>query len=357
VTARLPLKYLRSSDADREESDKDELFQAKRILAGKSICIAGFEPEYCKDLDPKLMDGLLVLHSTVKKSLSELLGMHVVDKPFQEATQKDVDLAMILNGPGLEEHVRRLRIKQNIPLIGLCRNVSTEGIPPTKPLIENVYLDFLPEPHGPRKLARAILDVFKIVEEGEEKKEQIEATDKKLTNGEATTALDEEEIEKHKNLAVGTGRPGSPNEKPQLERKEDTSNLESVAPIQLFEVPEPVARTAVRPTVEIPKEALQKPFPESVPPTPVIQQERLLSLEPAPPAAPPPRSTPLSVLIVEDNHVNMMLLVTFAKKHGYEYERAINGLEALRAVENRAQGFNVILMGSYSVTIANLPKF
>ncbi|KAG0636886.1 hypothetical protein HOY80DRAFT_1138752 [Tuber brumale] len=51
-----------------------------------------------------------------------------------------------------------------------------------------------------------------------------------------------------------------------------------------------------------------------------------------------------TALIVEDNPVNLMLLATFMKKRGYPFEKATNGLEALRAAESRPEGFDIILM-------------
>lgn len=54
----------------------------------------------------------------------------------------------------------------------------------------------------------------------------------------------------------------------------------------------------------------------------------------------------LNILVVEDNSVNAMLLVTFAKKCDCNYEVAVDGLEALRAVQRAEVGFwDIILMG------------
>jgi len=50
------------------------------------------------------------------------------------------------------------------------------------------------------------------------------------------------------------------------------------------------------------------------------------------------------MLLVEDNPVNMMLLATYMKKNGWEYEKAENGLVALQAFQIRPQGFDVIFM-------------
>lgn len=41
----------------------------------------------------------------------------------------------------------------------------------------------------------------------------------------------------------------------------------------------------------------------------------------------------------------MMLLATYMKRNGWDYEEATNGLIALQAFQNRPQGFDVIFMG------------
>ena len=59
-----------------------------------------------------------------------------------------------------------------------------------------------------------------------------------------------------------------------------------------------------------------------------------------------------TVLLVEDNVINMKLLATFFRKSGYSFEQAANGLEALQAVQQRPEGFDVIFMGVSSALSA-----
>ena len=68
------------------------------------------------------------------------------------------------------------------------------------------------------------------------------------------------------------------------------------------------------------------------------------------------QSTPSSpsVLIVEDNAVNSMIIATFLQKKGYSFEQAENGLVAVNAVKARPKGFDIILMDIQSTTSINL---
>lgn len=52
------------------------------------------------------------------------------------------------------------------------------------------------------------------------------------------------------------------------------------------------------------------------------------------------------MLLVEDNVVNLKLLNTFVSKKGYmDVETAADGLQAVQAVERRAEGFDIIITG------------
>ncbi|KAK5117879.1 hypothetical protein LTR85_008653 [Meristemomyces frigidus] len=61
-------------------------------------------------------------------------------------------------------------------------------------------------------------------------------------------------------------------------------------------------------------------------------------------AATPLAETGPSILLVEDNKINLKLLETFITKKGYtNVESAADGLQAVQAAERRAEGFDVII--------------
>jgi CheY-like chemotaxis protein len=57
------------------------------------------------------------------------------------------------------------------------------------------------------------------------------------------------------------------------------------------------------------------------------------------------------VLIVEDNSVNALILVSYLRKRGYPFAQAENGLLAVQAVQARPEGFDVILMDIQSMIL------
>lgn len=60
--------------------------------------------------------------------------------------------------------------------------------------------------------------------------------------------------------------------------------------------------------------------------------------------APPPKPNKPTILAVEDNHINMMLLTTYLKKNGFKFDKAVDGLEALEQVKATEHAYDVVLM-------------
>lgn len=64
--------------------------------------------------------------------------------------------------------------------------------------------------------------------------------------------------------------------------------------------------------------------------------------------SPDPIDTSQTILIVDDNEINVRILVVYMKKLAYEYVVARNGLEALDAFISDPARFKLILMGEYT---------
>lgn len=58
----------------------------------------------------------------------------------------------------------------------------------------------------------------------------------------------------------------------------------------------------------------------------------------------------LCILLVDDNVSHLRLLGAFFKKNGYgDMQKVNHGREALEAVQNCSEGFDIIFMGMYNV--------
>ena len=69
-----------------------------------------------------------------------------------------------------------------------------------------------------------------------------------------------------------------------------------------------------------------------------------------------PKGSPATILLVDDNEINVRLLVAFVEKLGYNYLIARNGQEALDSFKEHADKICVILMGKL-LTLSSLPAF
>jgi hypothetical protein len=61
-------------------------------------------------------------------------------------------------------------------------------------------------------------------------------------------------------------------------------------------------------------------------------------------------TSPLNILIVDDNAINRRLLVALMKKHKFQFREAVNGLEALKLYQATSPPFDAVLMGMFSLS-------
>jgi signal transduction histidine kinase len=74
---------------------------------------------------------------------------------------------------------------------------------------------------------------------------------------------------------------------------------------------------------------------------PSLPEEQALSLSPA---------TPVNILVVDDNHINLRLLLTYLSRRNIaNLDSAENGKMAVDAVEKRTEGYDIIFMGELTL--------
>lgn len=120
--------------------------------------------------------------------------------------------------------------------------------------------------------------------------------------------------------------------------KRESADEQKILPIQpaipspkaVFMSQEQYTRPLKLPEVRIPQTS--PPYPTPLSPTQTN---------------PDPILTSQTVLIVDDNEINVQILVAFMKKLAYEYVVARNGLEALDTFKADPARFKLILMGEY----------
>lgn len=266
---------------------------------GKRVCLTGFSGSPGGDLQAK---AISYLAGSFERYITQWFGMTPVAQCSPDSQY--VDFVIAHDGPATKEHLSRrskgLPGKEGgAPLIVICSNASRHETYQSLSGIDNRgIVDFVSKPCGPRKLARALASCIR----------KMEATTPKQ-NGVTINETKKNTCCPRRGSTGSTGKPPdflkavckSPPTSP-APRPHGPPRRGTFGPGALQHVLSPLGRGVALPTA----------------------------------------------LIVEDNPVNLMLLATFMTKKGYPFEKATNGLEALRAAERRPGGFDIILMGTNS---------
>jgi signal transduction histidine kinase len=195
-------------------------------------------------------------------------------------------------------------------------------------------VEFLYRPCGPYKLARTVLRCFK---------QAAGLPPPHYANTLHPSLVDRTRIAIPDTKIVQTGRSiGGPenNPAPSLVDLQTSSEprLESAQPDLLS------------PTIELPPDIMDEGVHgrRSAPAVPALDrgegsvipslpEDQALSLSPA---------TPVNVLVVDDNHINLRLLLTYLSRRNItNLDSAENGKMAVEAVEKRMDGYDIIFMG------------
>lgn len=306
---------------------------AREILGGKIACLIGFDIDAPVDDGSHGSDGKGGLESVTLKgagdaqkaiytylanTLTKLLGMRIVPAPkgLEALAVGEVDIAITRTREDVDRFLEALEDDDVgvrggergdigrgnvIPIMELGRGRLGRPVSPNSPKRVRNRVVNLSRPYGVRKLAKVV------------------------------------------GAAVGVGAGAGDNATP---RHHPPTPPSSTSPKQTTTTPTTAPKETARPTVPI----LQPQPPE--PATSLVPSQNRKSIPQC------SKSKLPSVLIVEDNQINMKLLSTFFERAGYEYTKARNGLEAYRLVQERwdamgdsttpgeGRGFDVILMGA-----------
>lgn len=247
-------------------------------------------------------------------------------------TDVDADIFMYTEPPSIEYLLQHHAVKTGVqtmsrkeaPLIIVCLNAA-EAIAVTathgKALAElGRVVELIPQPCGPRKMAKVLSQCMRRVEEGIPSSQ----TGQPVTDP----------------LSMGLAPP-----KPQLPRTESEDNRTSQ---YLDEIAREAALVAssIPPTPPADIEVVAN-LTDIRPEQMTKQEQQVLSSPPASSLSPKSKSRVPHVLLVDDNRINLQLLVMFMKKHKFTFAEAQNGLEALHAYmdsHHAGNRFDFVLM-------------
>ena len=245
----------------------------------------------------------------------------------------DADFFLYSEPPPIDELIvrhkkGRLRSKttgRELPLIIICLNVE-EAIQVSRNQSKALsdlgrIVEVVPQPCGPRKLARVLKLCMKRVEE-------MAAKQRSEGSGQADTDMtgereDQEDDAGHDKPITSIGIP----ERGTLSPSENTSSANS--PPRPDEKRRKVSYQGNDERNMPLSAAVSFPSPPPLDPATPSLAARVSSRPLSSAGAPGQSSNAPHVLLVDDNKINLQLLVMFMKKLSYSYTRAENGLEAL----------------------------
>ncbi|EED13742.1 sensor histidine kinase/response regulator, putative [Talaromyces stipitatus ATCC 10500] len=292
-----------------------ELHIIRERFSGKKVAIIGYDPE---STAPSTM-------SSLAKYVTNWCGLTVVPW-FACADSADLVLA---TDRGVNEELKVQQTVKARAMVVICSTtVDYDTYRSAWSKLTSV-VEFLYRPCGPYKLARSLLRCFK----------QAAA----LPPAEYANTL-------HPGLVDRTRVPI-----PDTDHTRSTGDLNnnpgpSLVDLRAHSEPrlEPAQPVMLSPTIELPEimdEGIHNRRSAPAVPTlervqgelmPTLPEDRALTLSPA---------TPVNVLVVDDNHINLRLLLTYLSRRNIaNLDSAENGKMAVDAVEKRSEGYDIIFM-------------
>ncbi|KAL2063968.1 hypothetical protein VTL71DRAFT_4462 [Oculimacula yallundae] len=327
---------------DTLHESEDSVQSVRRRAGGRSVSILGFD-----DLSGKSkqhLDAIAALKASMAKYSSEWFGLKLV------AIGEPADIAIVDESAYLNQTVSETKYGM---LLILCSNGARRDIFPSR-LDTGQIVEFVSKPCGPHRLAKALLNCLD-TEDGTPHSPREERVSNKGPQFEAILP------EKALATAVSNGSrligdlQSSIGFSPTVLNLLQTPSLSKTlgaASLADTDALKPLHSRRNANTIASKTESAspsKKTLTLSDPPrtSPHVAESGTMLLQEVEAKYPistklPPRKPVM--LLVEDNPVNMMLLATYMKKNGWEFEKASNGLIALEAFRERPGGFDVIFM-------------
>ncbi|KAI9043103.1 putative sensor histidine kinase/response regulator [Aspergillus affinis] len=311
LTIRIPLTHFASATSD---SASDSVFVAlRKSTEGKSIGLLGFGSSLESNRDT-------TLYTSLARVCEEWFGLEVISKSPTQGEQRAFDFYLAvqteldsedLEGRNLFSLAPRLISQGDEPpiVVVICQSpeeahsmfvaAKNRGVSP--------IFEFVSQPCGPRKLARALELCIK---------RRRDEADGRRASDEPTRWV---ELPESSHLPVDVGPSDPPNERMKVSKRPTTDTMGS---------PDGVGRRR-QPS------AWEAHLPHgSGQPSPSTQES------PEGSASPPPKS----VLLVDDNDLNLQLLSAYTKKDGRDYMTGTNGVEAVETYKAHPGRFRVVVI-------------
>ncbi|KAL3420968.1 hsp90-like protein [Phlyctema vagabunda] len=335
VKLRLPLNdYVQENQAHnlprpRELSSIEEV---RRRVHGLTVRIDGLVPH--KD-DSIIATQLLVdLNTSIEKYLTEWFGLILLPKEGNTPADIIITDETVCTSPSPAQ--KRKLPPQTRCVVVLCNNRIKRNTDQSQ-LEGGQAIEFVSRPFGPHQLAKTILACLDAeIALSTKETQAAEAGSLDIEGSSSTCSIDVADLQDLMGAVTIV-------EVPQLVQKDNPIQ------ISLGQNSNPSGKQNPPEAIRIQDGGISKSNISSTSRTVDVLSPALEVKSKRSP----------TMLLVEDNPVNMMLLSTYMRKNKWKFEKANNGLEALKAFEQRPEGFDVVfmdvsmpIMGGYDSTIA-----
>jgi hypothetical protein len=325
-----------------------DIYSFQEKTGGKKALLVGFDTwDTSINMEP-YQQAANHLRESIVTLCKEYFGLQLLDDKHPDHAEDKLADIIIVNESTLETRKRLSKLSNDsdalrrVPVIVLCNRSPVDGVSGHKlfPYRNAHYsFTFARKPCGPKKLARALQFCLDMIEKN--KTGSVEDLNAKLQfiKGEIPRKI---LLPSDANVFRAMGSPVTPLSNPfddlfssATVNRTSARTSKETTPITVIDTattPKPIFWAGTQPLAPQSTAQIVPPKKITIPPSskPVAQEG----------------GKKIKILVVEDNHINMMLLTTYLRRNKYQYDTAVDGLEALNKVkahENEG-GYDAILM-------------
>ncbi|KUI71058.1 Peroxide stress-activated histidine kinase mak2 [Cytospora mali] len=311
TTARVTLPLARPSQPLHDDGVHQDLLEQIR---GLSLCLRGFTRFHERVIEETPEHPSQVSEAAVMETLCrEWLGLQII--PASAVEQERPDVFLYNEAAFTDLDGRAVSERMAIPAVVICRDALTAHTY-AKSAEKSWVTEFISQPVGPRRLARSL--TLAILRWRQGPRASTSSDSQAATPPIPPAKTGEGEIERRLRLAghpqEDTCKSGVP---------EDRKTSKPAGNIKPTEVPKPPKSSGLGPFSKLSRDTSSAEGGTKAPSVAPGQKKYLL---------------------VDDNDINLRILCSFIKKLGYEYDTAVNGLEAVQKYTNNPELYRCVLM-------------
>ncbi|KAH9836897.1 Virulence sensor protein BvgS [Teratosphaeria destructans] len=269
------------------------------------------------------------LEGTLAHTCQEWFGMKVI-KPTLDSASARADVLLYIRPPSDEHLVQHYTTtapgRRPVPIILACLD-SEEAVRVSHHQARTLaslgrIVEVLPQPCGPRKLAKVLERCLRAVED------RVAATSPSAEMVISPSGREDQDTPKARYTAVMP----SMHERPKIDTRIDSASSVTSKDSSSTKPTSVDASPAISPSPQFSGLYSPPPLDPNTPPLAADNLSRRSARSSQNPYGNAnPEDSPIHILLVDDNKINLQLLVMFMKKNNYSYSTAENGLDALNA--------------------------